>query len=316
MTSTNPAFGGTAQPAPASSLRARLRRMKWQDERIEWSAYLYVLPFFVPFLVFTVGAIFFGAYVSFTEWRIIGSPTFVGLANYVRAFNDDFVPKVWGNTFQMAAIIVPGTTILALLFALYVNQRMRGFTMSRLSFYAPRVVSVTVVGLVWVWMLDKQFGVINQYLTKLPGIAPIPWLTNPDWVLWAVGMTTIWWDLGFHMVILLAALQDIPSELRDSASIDGANALQSFWYVIVPLLRPALSLVITLEIISTFRIFSQIFVMTQGGPAGASFSIIFYIYERGFMNTELGYSSALSLLLFLTILIVTLIQLRVVRERV
>lgn len=288
--------------------------MTWKGERIEWSAYFYVLPFFVPFLVFTVGAIFFGAYVSFTEWRIVGSPEFVGLANYMRALNDDFVPKVWINTFQFALIIVPGTTILALLFALYVNQRLRGFTFSRLAFYAPRVVSVTVVGLVWVWMLDTRFGVINQYL-KIFGVTQIPWLTNPDWVRWAVGMTTVWWDLGFHMVILLAALQDIPGELKDSASIDGANAVQRFWYVILPLLRPALSLVITLEIISTFRIFSQIWVMTQGGPAAASYSIIFYIYERGFLHTELGYSAALSLLLFLTILIVTLVQLRIIKER-
>ncbi len=295
-------------------MRARMRRMTWKGERIDWSAYFYVLPFFVPFLIFTVGAIFFGTYVSFTEWRIVGAPEFVGLANYERAFNDDFVPKVWGNTFQLACIIVPGTTILALLFALYVNQRLRGFTFSRLAFYAPQVVSVTVVGLVWVWMLDNRFGVINQYLARFD-VTQIPWLTNPDWVLWALGMTTIWWDLGFHMVILLAALQDIPAELKDSASIDGANPLQSFWYVILPMLRPALSLVVTLEIISTFRIFSQIYVMTQGGPAGASFSIIFYIYERGFMNTELGYSSALSILLFLTILVVTLIQLRVIRER-
>lgn len=300
--------------APDTSWRARLRSMTWQGERIEWSAYLYVLPFFVPFLVFTVGAIIFGTYVSLTEWRIIGRPEFVGLANFERAFNDSFVPKVWVNTLQLTLIIVPGTTFLALLFAMYVNQRMRGFTLSRLSFYAPRVVSVTVVGLVWVWMLDTRFGVVNQYLGRL-GVTYIPWLTNPDWVLWAISITTIWWNLGFHMVILLAALQEIPSELKDSASIDGATALQSFWHVVIPLIRPALSLVITLEIISAFRIFSQIFVMTQGGPAGASFSIIFYIYERGFMNTELGYSSALSLMLFLTILIVTLIQLRVIRER-
>ncbi len=298
----------------ANSWRARLRAMTWQGERIEWSAYLYVLPFFVPFLLFTVGAIIFGTYVSFTEWRIIGTPEYVGLGNYIRAFNDSFVPKVWVNTFQLALIIVPCTTFLALLFALYVNQRMRGFTLSRLAFYAPRVVSVTVVGLVWVWMLDTRFGVINQYLGRF-GVSVIPWLTNPDWVLWAVSITTVWWDLGFHMVILLAALQEIPSELKDSASIDGASPLQSFWYIIIPLIRPALSLVITLEIISAFRIFSQIFVMTQGGPAGASYSIIFYIYERGFMNTELGYSSALSIMLFLTILVVTLIQLRVIRDR-
>lgn len=292
----------------------RMRRMSWNGQRIDWVAYLYLLPFYLPFFVFTVVAILFGAYVSFTEWKIIGAPEWVGLANFQRAFNDSFVPTVWMNTFQFALIVVPGVTILALILAIYVNQRRRGFVFARLSFYAPRVVSVTVIGLVWVWMLDTRFGLVNQYLGRF-GVPDIPWLTNPDWVLYGVGIATIWWDMGFFMVILLAALQDVPNELREAAAIDGASGLQIFWNVVVPHLRPTLSLVFTLELIAAFRVFSQLYIMTQGGPANASTSIIFYIYSTGFRNRDLGYASALSMLLFLTILVMTLIQLRLIRER-
>ena len=292
----------------------RMRRMTWKGQRIDWDAYLYLLPFYLPFFVFTVVAILFGAHVSLTKWKIIGPPEWVGLANFQRAFNDSFVPTVWLNTFQFALIVVPGVTILALVFAVFVNERRRGFVFARLAFYAPRVVSVTVIGLVWVWMLDTRFGLVNQYLGRF-GVPDIPWLTNPDWVLYGVGIATIWWDMGFFMVILLAALQDVPNELREASAIDGASGLQIFWNVVVPHLRPALSLVITLEVIAAFRVFSQLYIMTQGGPANASTSIIFYIYSTGFRNRDLGYASALSMLLFLTILVMTLIQLRLIRER-
>lgn len=300
-------------PEP-SSLRTRMRRMTWHDERIDWSAYLYLLPFYLPFLIFTVAAIFFGAYVAFTEWKIIGDPEWVGFANFLRAFDDPFVPKVFLNTFKFALIVVPSVTILALVFAVFVNERRRGYTFARLSFYAPRVVSVTVIGLIWVWMLDTRFGIVNQYLGRF-GVPDVPWLTSPDWVLLGIGIATIWWNVGFHMVILLAALQDVPSELREAAAIDGANQFQIFWSVVLPHLRPAISLVVTLELIAAFRVFSQIYLMTQGGPANASASVIFYIYTLGFVNRELGYAAAISLLLFVTILVVTVIQLRIIRER-
>lgn len=295
-------------------IATKLRRMTWQGQRIDWSAYLYLLPFYLPFLVFTVAAIFFGGYVAFTEWKLIGDPVWVGFANFERAFADSFVPQVFLNTFQFALIVVPAVTVLALIFAVFVNERRRGYTFARLAFYAPRVVSVTVIGLIWVWMLDTRFGIVNQYLGRV-GVPDVPWLTSPDWVLFGIGIATIWWNVGFHMVILLAALQDVPSELREAAAIDGANQLQTFWSVVLPHLRPALSLVVTLELISAFRVFSQIYLMTQGGPANASASVIFYIYNRGFINRELGYAATLSLLLFVTILAVTIIQLRIIRER-
>lgn len=307
------ALRGALQTERALPL-ARLRRATWNGERIDWSAYVFLLPFFLPFLLMTVGAILFGTYVSFTSWGIVGEPTWVGLDNYLQALKDPWVPKVWGNTLKYGLFVAPTTTLVALGFALFVNQRWRGCTIARTAFYAPNVVSVTVIGLVWVWMLDTQFGLVNQYLGSF-GVPNIPWLTNPDWALWGVGIASVWWDAGFAMVVLLAGLQDIPQELREAAAIDGANRARVFWHVVVPLLRPALSLVLTLEVISTLRVFSQIYVMTNGGPAGATASVIQYVYQIGFSKYQLGYAAALSLMLFATILVVTFVELRVFRER-
>jgi multiple sugar transport system permease protein len=247
------------------------------------------------------------------EWSIIGSPEWVGLENYRNIFDDKWAWKVWGNTARYTLVVVPVQTIVGLILAMFVNQRWRGYTVARLAYYSPVVVAVTVVGLVWVWLLDTRFGLINIALDKL-GISMIPWLTNPRWVLWAVAITSVWWSVGFNMVVLLAALQDVPRELREAALIDGANELKAFWYVIVPHLRPALSLVVTLGIIGAFSVFGQIYVMTGGGPAGASSTIIWYIYNRGFAKYEFGYAAALSILFFFTVLIVTLVQQRLVRE--
>jgi multiple sugar transport system permease protein len=308
---------GPAQPVPAAGRflsLARFRRATWNGERIDWSAYLFVLPFFLPFLVVTLGAALFGVYVSFTDWGIIGAPHWIGVKNYIRAFTDPWVWKTWSNTLRYGLMVVPATTLAALAMALFVNQRWRGYTFARAAFYAPNVVSVTVIGLVWVWMLDTQFGLVNQYLGRF-GVPDVPWLTNPKWALYGVGMASVWWDAGFSMVVLLAGLQDIPPELRETAAIDGANRLQTLVHIILPLLRPALSLVVTLLIIGTLRVFSQIYIMTNGGPAGASASVIHYVYEIGFTKYQLGYAGAISVMLFVTILILTVIQLRLFREK-
>ncbi|MGQ9584230.1 MAG: carbohydrate ABC transporter permease [Anaerolineae bacterium] len=302
-----------ARLSPLGRVNLRLRRVRYRGQRIDWAGYLFVLPFFTIFTTFVVGAVAFSIYISGTEWSIIGKPEWIGIANYVRAFKDPWVPKVWGNTAKYTLIVVPLSTLLGLIFAVFVDQRLLGYTAARLSFYAPRVVSVTVVGLVWVWLLDARFGLVNQFL-GLFGVSDIPWLTSTRYVLFGVAITSIWWVSGFNMVIFLAALQDVPHELREAALIDGANAWQVFWYIVVPFLRPALSLVITLGIIEAFRVFGQIYVMTAGGPAGASATVIWYIFDRGFQQYEFGYAAALSILLFFTILAVTIVEQRLVRE--
>ena len=292
----------------------RLQKATYNGQRIDWSAYPLVLPFFIPFLTFTVVAIIFGAYIAFTDWNIIGSPHWIGFTNFNEAFRDPWVRKAFLNILRYGIIIVPGVAILGLIFAVYVNQRWPLSAFARTAFYSPNVVSATVIGLVWVWMLDTQFGLINNYLNRL-GLPNIPWLTSTQWSLIGVSIASIWWDLGFSFILFLAALQEIPSELREAAAMDGANRLQSFWYVSLPQIRPTISMVITLQLISTLRIFSQVYVMTNGGPAGSSESVIHYIYTEGIVRFRLGYTAAVSLLLFFVILIVTLIQQRLIRER-
>lgn len=286
------------------------RPITWRGRKIDWSAYVFVLPFFTPFLLFTVVAILFGAYVAFTDWGIVGQPEWVGLQNFQEAFGDELVAKAFLNTARYGLIIVPGVTILGLAFALFVNQRWPGYVLARTFFYAPNVVSATVIGLVWVWMLDTQYGIVNQYL----GVS-IPWLTSTSWSLIGVAIASIWWDLGLAFVLFLAALQDVDTEVREAATMDGANRWQALWRVVLPMIRPAISMVITLQLIATMRIFSQIHVMTNGGPgAGSSTSVIHYIYNFGIIKYRLGYASAISLMLFVVILAITFLQRRLIRE--
>jgi multiple sugar transport system permease protein len=306
-------MAAAARTVRGRSLGRRLRSATWQGRRVDWSGYAFIAPFFLPFLVFTFLAILFGVYISFTEWGIVGDPTWVGLKNYQRALADDWVPKVWRNTLQYGLTVIPAVTATALALALFVNLKLPGFAFARAAFYLPHVTSVTVMALIWVWILETNFGMLNQYLAML-GIAKVPWLTNPNWVILSIAGATLWWSVGFHMVILLAGLQDIPAELKEAAQLDGASGWQVLVGVTIPLLRPALSLVLTLEVIAALRVFGQIYLMTNGGPAGASASVVSYIFEVGFTRYQLGYGAAISMMLFVTILIVTVVHMRLFRE--
>lgn len=297
----------------SAGLLARLRHLRYQGRRIDWVAYLFVLPFCSFFAVMTIVPIVFGLYVSFTEWSITEPPKWIGFANYQRLLVDDWVPKVWGNNLKMAALIVPGVVIIALLVALYVNERLPLAGMVRTAFYAPHVVAISVTALVWVWILEKETGVLNIALSSL-GLPKTSFLTSVTWVIPSIASVSIWGQTGYYMVILLAGLQGIPPELKDAARIDGGSGWHVFWHVVLPLLRPALVLVITLAIIAGFRIFGSVYLMTQGGPGGRSSSIVHYIYTTGFQNFRLGYAAALSVALFATILFFALLRVRLFRE--
>ncbi|MGI9336606.1 MAG: carbohydrate ABC transporter permease [Gammaproteobacteria bacterium] len=279
----------------------------------DWAGYLFVSVFAVPFVLFNVLPIVFGVYVAFTDWSIIGTPDWVGLQNFTDALEDRWLLEAFRNTLLYAAIIVPGVTVLGLVFALFVNQGWPLSSLARTLFFAPNVMAATVIALVWVWIMDTDFGVLNHYLAYL-GISSVPWLTSTQWSLIGVSITSIWWDLGIAFVLFLAALQDVPNELMDAAKVDGANAWQRFRHVTLPHLRPVTSMVITLQLIATMRIFSQVYLMTNGGPAGSSASVIFHIFASAINQQLMGYASALSVLLFIAILILTLLQRRLARE--
>lgn len=281
--------------------------------RIDRAGYVLVGFFLVPFLVFNIGPILFGIYVGFTEWGIFGAPRFVGLANFQKALADPWLLLAFRNVLLYALIIVPGVTVLGLLFALFVSQRWPLAGLARTLLFTPNVVSATVIGLVWVWVLDTRYGLLNHYLGQF-GIGPIPWLTSTQWSLVGVAIASIWWDLGLVFVLLLAALQEVPKELHEQAELDGAGVLARFRHVTLPQIRPALSMVVTLQLISTMRIFSQVYVMTNGGPSGSSASVIHYIYQSAVVRQMLGYASAVSILLFLAIMAVTVLQRFLLRE--
>ena len=190
----------------------------------DWVAYAFVALFTVPFLIFNVAPILFTAYLSFMKWGIFGPPRYVGLSNYRDAFENDQVRIAFVNILFYGLTIVPGVLVLGLMAALYVHNRWPLSSFARVCFFSPYVVSATVIGLVWVWLLDTRFGLINHYLAYL-GFDYIPWLTNTSWALYGVSIASIWWDMGLAFVLILAALQDIPGDLYDAVEVDGAIAL-------------------------------------------------------------------------------------------
>jgi multiple sugar transport system permease protein len=299
------AYDGGMSSGSAASLAER--------RPTDWVGYLFVAFFTLPFLIFNVGPIIFGAGIAFTQWGIFGSPQWVGVRNFTDAFKDVWVGIAFRNTLLYALIIVPGVVILGLTFAIYVNKRWPLASLARTLFFSPNVVSSTVIGLVWVWLLDTQFGLVNHYLGFL-GVPNIPWLTSTHWSLIGVSIASIWWDLGLAFVLFLAALQDLPKELYEAAEVDGVNAWQRLRFVTLPQLRPVISMVVTLQMIASLRIFSQVYVMTNGEPAGSSSSVIFYMYQTAITRSLFGYASAIAMMLFVMILIITLIHRRIIRE--
>ena len=282
-------------------------------ERRDRIGYLFVAFFGVPFLIFNILPVLFGAFVGFTEWGIIGAPEWVGFENFREAASDPSLSQAFRNILLYGLIIVPSVTTIGLAAALFVNQGWPLTSFARTMFFAPHVVSATVIGLIWVWILDTRFGVLNQYLMQI-GLPEIPWLTSTQWSLIGVSIASVWWDLGLAFILFLAALQGVPKTLYEAAQIDGASRRHQFWYVTLPHLRAVASMVITLQLISTMRIFSQVYVMTGGGPAGSSNSVIHYIYTTAIVRNAMGYASAISILLFITIIVLTLIQRYLVRE--
>ncbi len=280
------------------------------------AAYVFLAPFIIFFVVFVVRAIFTAVNMSFYEWAIL-KPVhpYVGLANYQELFSD----YVWWiavkNTIIFTVLTVSGTTIVALLSAVAVTQPIKGAGFFRVLLYMPQLLSVGVVGLIWVWMLSSQFGVINYGLSFL-GIQPINWLGSENTVIPALSLTTIWWGFGFPMLIFIAGLQGIPETLYEAARIDGASGIQLFRYITLPLLRPTILFVTVTGVIAQFQVFGQPFIMTTGGPGRASYTVIYYLYEIAWRSFRMGYGAAIAVALAVIMAVFTLFQFRFLGQRV
>src|SRR5690554_2231522 len=290
--------------------QARKRRSATERREI-MAAYGFLTPNLIGFLIFTFLPVFVALLLSFTEWDLLRPIQWVGLANYIRMFtNDPTFIKVLKNTVIFVAVTVPARIVLALVVALALNQKLFGTTFFRTAFFMPVVSSSVAVALVWQWIFHADFGPLNNILWTLGVGNPPRWLTSTQWALPALMIVSIWQGIGMNMVIFLAGLQGIPAQLYEAAKIDGATSWKSFWKITLPMLSPTTFLVLVMTTISSFQIFDLAVIMTEGGPANATNTIVYHIYRNAFQFFRMGYAAAIAWFLFIVIFAITLFQFR------
>jgi multiple sugar transport system permease protein len=277
--------------------------------------YVFVLPSLLHLLVFFLIPLGFSLWLSFHDWRGLTTRNipFVGLENYQFMFGDTrWWNAVW-NTLVYTFVSVPLGMVLSLLVAIVMNQKIPGIYAFRAMFFLPVITSWVAVSVVWLWILDGRLGLLN-YALSLVGIDGPDWLSDPRTALLALILITVWKGLGFQMVIWLAGLQAIPKELYEAAIVDGANRVQQFRFVTLPMLAPTTFFMLITGVIGSFQVFTPVFVLTKGGPLGSTDVAVYRIYERAFVNFDFGYASALAWVLFVFIFVATLIQLYYMRR--
>ena len=272
------------------------------------AAYVFLTPFMIFFLVFTVRAVIVAVQMSFYDWPIL-RPThpYIGLDNYAELFSDDVWWIALKNTIYFTIITVLGTTIVSLAAAVAVTRPIKGQGFFRVLLYMPSLFSVGAVGLIWVWLLNTQFGIINYGLSFF-GIKAINWLGDPNLVIPALSLTTIWSGFGFPMLIFIAGLQGIPEQLYEAARIDGANGRQLFFNITLPLLRPTMLFITVTGVIAHFQVYGQPLIMTSGGPGRSSYSVIFYLYEIAWTSFRMGYGAAIAVAIAFIMAVLTIFQ--------
>lgn len=269
--------------------------------------YAMVLPNLLIFTLFIAIPVFLGAYYSLTNWKGIGSPTFIGFANYEKIFRDTRFWKSFWATCRYTVFSLPLIMSVPLLLAVLMTKEIKLRGMFRAIYYWPSMISPIIVGLTFRFIFGDSTGVIN-YLLSLIGIGKVELLTNQTNALWVVIFVSIWSYSGFYMVNYISGLQSIPESYYEAATVDGANKTQQFLHVTLPLLKPTIFLVLVLGFLSLFKAYAVVISMTKGGPAGATRFVVQYVYEKAFQNLEMGYASALSILLTAILSVVTVLQ--------
>lgn len=244
--------------------------------------------------------------LSFTNYNVFLPLEWTGFENYLRAFQDSQFRNAIGNTFYYWILVTPALVVFPILVAILVNQKLKGISVFRLIFYFPVLVSIVVTAILWKWMFAKD-GIINYFLSFI-GIEPIGWLMDPTMVMPALAFVTIWQGFGYYMLFYLAALQGVPNDLYEASELDGANFFQKHFYVTVPLIRPMIFFVAVISTMGAFKEFTLMLTMTSGGPLNASTTAVLLVFKEAFEKLEMGYASALSFILFIIILIITIIN--------
>ena len=290
--------------------------MKKIDPRIlknTFKALGFILPFLLVYSVFTVWPIIQGMYVSLHRWGLMGRIRFVGLANYRNFLVDRHFWDALFNTTRFVLLAVPGVIIAALVLALLANRPSGLKKLFRVCFYMPAVLSVSVISFMAVFLYSPHTGFVISLLHTfriVPQDVQIMFLTRIPWIWYVIVSITVWWTTGFSMMLYISAMQDIPETVYEAAELDGASKARQLFRITLPLLKPTTYLILLLQIIASYRVFGQIFMISRGGPGTATRPLIQYIYESAFRNNDMGYAAAMSYALFLILVVLSLIQLK------
>ena len=303
----------TAQAPAVKSTGGREKASAWR-RREAITAWMLSSPALLMLIVFLLIPFAMAIWLAFTDQRLIPNPNlptqFVGLRNFTRLLEDEAFHQALINNFVFAIVVVPIQTSFALLLAVLVNRKIRFVNVFRTIYFSPVVTMMVVVAIVWSFLYNPGQGFINQFLNTISFglLGPYDWLNDPKLAFPAIMVLSIWQGVGFQMVIYLAGLQDIPSELYEAAQVDGANQWQQFWNVTLPQLRNTTIFVVIATTILSFKLFTQVWVMTQGGPQGATMTTMIMVYREGFRQLKVGYASAIAIVFFVIVLGISLLQ--------
>jgi lactose/L-arabinose transport system permease protein len=305
----------TTVPRSQLSLVAKLRQKGVEIYKARWP-YLFISPFYILFLIFGVYPVLFSLYLSFTEWKGLGPIKFVGLKNFEVLLKDKVFWQSMTNGIILFFLYVPLMTFMALLLAVILNsKRVRGFRFFRTLIFIPYIMNIVAAGFTFRLMLNQKYGLVNAML-GIFNIAPVPWLESVWGGRVSLCLLVIWAWLGYNMVIMLAGLQTIPSDLTEAALIDGANPTQAFFYVTIPLMRPVILFSVVLSTMGSFNLFSEIYNLTNGGPVNATITPVIVIFNQAFGNFRLGYASAMAYVYFIILFVLTILQFRYFGQQV
>lgn len=291
------------RPSTATATRGAARAPR-PGVRRQWAPYLFISPFFLLFTVFMVVPVGAGVYLSLTDWAGLGSPEYVGLANYSRLLRDASFGAALANTAFYTVFAIVVVLPLALLIALALDAkglRLRDFF--RLTYFMPVVLSPIVIALIFGLIFDGEYGLLNATLEALFGVGGVSWLTDPWWARVVVVVLVLWRWTGYLTIFFLAGLQNIPRELHEAAELDGAGVVRRFFAVTVPQLRPVTAFIAVTMLVSTAQIFEEPFLLTQGGPGEATLSVSMFVYRAGFQRQELGYAAAAGVVMFVIVFV-------------
>jgi multiple sugar transport system permease protein len=299
----------------AAGARRRRRGGISMEQRQALAGYLFISPAMLIFFLFTLLPVACAAYLSFTNYDVFTRMDWIGIQNYEDVFQDDLFWRALWNTATYTVWSIPLSMASGLGLALLLNQKLRGLSVYRTVYYLPVVTSMVAVAMIWIQLFDPLYGVISNAFERL-GVKGVDWLGDPNLAMPSIIAVSVWKVIGWDMLIYLAGLQGVPEYLHEAAAIDGANRWQAFWKITLPLLTPTTFFIFVTSLIGAFQVFDQVYVMTGGGPANATTTLVHQIYNAAFKALDMGYAAAMSFVLFGIILVVSLFSMRAIRGEV